>query len=416
MIDQEITTPEPGVISYQAQSLWDTAQALGFPAAIWRLPHRAEAVLLVSLREQIARRQPDLEALPTGFLLSPFLHAQPDEVLFLEGDLIFTLNESGQVLRMESPLGEEHPLVRPFLDAAAQVPAKAAPLAPTHLHPLNDEVPVPTGTFQNAVAQAVAAIREGYFDKVVLSRTKTLTYADDFPPLEAFQRLCRAYPTAFVSLVRLPERDEMWLGATPETLVELDANRIFRTIALAGTQRASTESGTLLPRQEVRWGQKEIEEQALVSRYIIECFKKIRLREYLERGPKTVLAGNLYHLQTEFEVDTQEVNFPELGTVMLRLLHPTSAVCGTPKEPALRFLTSVEGYDRSFYSGYLGPVNVERASNLYVNLRTMRLAQGVATVFAGAGITEDSDPEREWEETELKCQTLLRVLAPDPTT
>ena len=139
----------------------------------------------------------------------------------------------------------------------------------------------------------------------------------------------------------------MWLGASHETLVALDADGVFRTISLAATQAAFDASGAIIPASEVRWGQKEIQEQALVSRYIVECFKKIRLREYYENGPKTVQAGNLYHLRTDFKVDTQAVNFAELGTVMVELLHPTSAVCGTPKPAALRFIEAAEGYDLS---------------------------------------------------------------------
>jgi isochorismate synthase len=166
--------------------------------------------------------------------------------------------------------------------------------------------------------------------------------------------------------------------------------------------------------QEVRWSQKEIEEQAYVSRYIIECFKKIRLREYIEIGPKTVLAGNLMHLKTEYVVETTQVDYPGLISTMLGLLHPTSAVCGTPKEAAKSWIKSVEKHDRSLYSGYLGPVNIDQETHLFVNLRTVRLEpildQIKATYFAGCGITEESSPEKEWLETEMKCQTLQRVL------
>jgi isochorismate synthase len=158
------------------------------------------------------------------------------------------------------------------------------------------------------------------------------------------------------------------------------------------------------------WTQKEIEEQALVSRYIVNCFKKIRLREYEEVGPRTAIAGNLMHLRTDFTVDMQATNFPQLGTVMLELLHPTSAVCGMPKEPALAFIRAGEGFDRQFYSGYLGPVNIAGESHMFVNLRCVQLVAGKAILYAGAGITADSVPEKEWTETELKCQTLLQAL------
>jgi isochorismate synthase len=147
-----------------------------------------------------------------------------------------------------------------------------------------------------------------------------------------------------------------------------------------------------------------------VSRYIIDCFKKIRLREYVESGPKTVVAGNLMHLRTDFAVDTQATNFPQLGTVMLRLLHPTSAVCGMPRPAALLFIATHETHDRELYAGFVGPVNMGGASDLFVHLRCLKLEGQVATLYAGAGLTEDSDPAREWRETELKCRTLLNVM------
>lgn len=197
------------------------------------------------------------------------------------------------------------------------------------------------------------------------------------------------------------------MGATPELLVSVEGTQ-FQTVAVAGTQ--PYQDGMDI--KSVTWTQKEIEEQALVERYIISCFKKIRVREYDEYGPRTVVAGNLLHLKTEFKVDMQETNFPQLGSVMLKLLHPTSAVCGSPLKESLTFLQENEGYDRQYYSGYLGPVNINKASTLYVNLRCMQLFQDEAVLFAGAGVVADSEPEKEWLETELKMNTLLQIIRP----
>jgi isochorismate synthase len=177
-------------------------------------------------------------------------------------------------------------------------------------------------------------------------------------------------------------------------------------MSLAGTQSGEG----LESLNKATWTQKEIEEQALVSRYIINCFKKIRLREFEEIGPRTVAAGHLIHLRTDFEVNLSEVNFPELGTVMLQLLHPTSAVCGMPKEEAIRFIAAQEGYNRELYSGYLGPVNVEDESHIFVNLRCMQIRNQQALIYAGAGITRDSDPDREWNETEIKGNIIQKAL------
>jgi len=148
----------------------------------------------------------------------------------------------------------------------------------------------------------------------------------------------------------------------------------------------------------------------MVGRYIVEQFKTIRLREFSETGPSSSRAGNMIHLKTEYTVDIKNGYFPELGTVMLHLLHPTSAVCGMPKFSALRFIAANEHLNREFYSGFLGPVNMDGVSRLYVNLRCMQILQKHAVLYAGAGITHDSIPEKEWDETTLKCQTLLDVM------
>ena len=180
----------------------------------------------------------------------------------------------------------------------------------------------------------------------------------------------------------------------------------FRTVALAGTK-------ALEPNQtlgEIAWTQKEIEEQALVSRYIINCFKTLRLREFHEHGPKTVQAGTLAHLKTEFVVHYDEVHFDELANQMINLLHPTSAVCGMPIDEAKPWIKEVESHEREFYAGFLGPVQLEDRTDIFVNLRCMKIDKGLIRFYAGAGITEDSNPEKEYEETEMKMNILKGLL------
>jgi isochorismate synthase len=144
---------------------------------------------------------------------------------------------------------------------------------------------------------------------------------------------------------------------------------------------------------------------------VISCFKKIRLRDYVETGPRTAVAGNLMHLRSDFCVNLNtHPDFPTLTSDMLHLLHPTSAVCGQPKAAALEFLNEHENYDRKYYSGYLGPVNVNAETAIFVNLRCLELQKNEAILYAGAGVTQDSDPSKEWLETELKMQTVAKAL------
>jgi isochorismate synthase len=216
--------------------------------------------------------------------------------------------------------------------------------------------------------------------------------------------MLKAYPNSFVNFFHIPKIGT-WIGASPEVLIETKGE-YFHTMSLAGTQPAKGEN----PLKTAAWTSKEIEEQALVSRYIVDCFKKIRLREYDEYGPKTVLAGTLLHLRSDFRVNMAKTNFPQLGSVMLELLHPTSAVCGMPREAAHSFLKEYEGFDRSFFAGFIGPVNINAETSIFVNLRTASISENKAILYAGAGVTEDSDPEKEWEETELKCQIIGKFI------
>jgi isochorismate synthase len=372
------------------------ASANDFPFALWRLPESNAKHLLISHRFQTLSHDAILEDMPAGFIFSQFDRTK--ESIFLPANFLFVfedgkLKESNDSLTISSQAWLE----REYKDKSRQ----------PRLNIKNPLARVPAGddSFLTLVNHCIDEIEKGTFEKIVPSRTKLIDLPADFDVLAAFQKLCGKYNNALISFVNIPEVGT-WMGATPEVLVTVEDKNTFKTVALAGT-KSHTEGMNL---KSVAWTQKEIEEQALVERYIISCFKKIRLREYDEHGPKTVVAGNLIHLKTDFMVDMKATGFPQLGTIMLQLLHPTSAVCGMPLDPTLKFLRSHEGYDRSFYSGFLGPVNVNNNINIFVNLRCMQLGNKQAILYAGAGVTVDSIPEEEYEETEMKFNTLRNVI------
>ncbi|MCU0352774.1 MAG: chorismate-binding protein [Cytophagales bacterium] len=395
------------------QSVWAAAQRLGFAVALWRLPEEQTIRGIVDLSGQPRRTVIDLDELPAGFAVSPFINPDGNESLFLHADIHFVLEPADEPGQPPVFLDKSAPLRDPGLQLRRE--ALAQTVQQLLNQPSADIPPVHQGdtsvkdtdqaTFEATVSQAVAAMQRGDFQKVVLSRTVTVPLTEPADLVDTYLRLTRAYPMAFVSLVSIPGHGT-WMGASPEVIVSTDRHKIFRTVALAGTQAYDP----AVPLPEVMWKQKEIEEQALVSRYIINCFKQIRLREFDEEGPKTVVAGNLLHLRTDFRVDMTDTQFPQLGTVMLRLLHPTSAVCGMPKQPALDFIARHEPHDRAFYSGFLGPVNVDGESHLFVNLRCTQWFHDRVVFYAGAGITPGSVPEREWRETELKTQTMRKII------
>ena len=370
----------------------------GQPAALWRLTDSRVTQLLISEKYTILDREEFLEELDPGFLFAPF--KKSEDRLFLKADQMFAF-ENGS-LKLHATPTEERSVQWLKDQSPSFAGVKYSP------HTVNLQVTSSDAgkeSFSGVIKRAVNEIEKGTFEKIVPSRTRTIQLPATFDVIDSFQKLCASYPQALISLVSIPGVGT-WLGASPETLVCVQDKRIFKTVALAGT--LPYEPGRSL--KSVAWTQKEIEEQALVERYVISCFKKIRLREYEEHGPRTVIAGNLMHLKSEFTVDMQATNFPQIGTVMLNLLHPTSAVCGMPLESALEFLSRHETHDRGFYAGYLGPVNVYNNIELFVNLRCMQITGSGGILYAGAGVTIDSDPEKEWEETEMKFNTLLNVI------
>ena len=359
------------------------------PFAAWRMPEQSIQYLTVG-RQVVKITNVQLEEISQGFVVGPY--GNPTETnkelttYLIKPALNFTSDEVSNV---------------DFADKLAQLNQSAAGSG------LSVEMPDATteNHYKNWVARSVSQIKDGKFQKIVAARTKTVSLPSSFQVEIFFDQLCQDYPHAFISMVYLPAYG-LWVGATPELLIQQNNSGIFKTMALAGTQ--PKDAGTL-PADAV-WRQKDIEEQALVSRYIINSFKKIRLREFEEIGPRTIAAANLLHLRTDFIVDTKETQRPHLASEMLQLLHPTSAVCGMPLQKAANFVAENEGFDRKLYAGYLGPIGFSNNIDLFVNLRCLQIVGNKAVVYAGAGLTGDSIPDREWQETEAKCQTLLSVI------
>ncbi len=364
-----------------------------FAVAAWSLPDDDTITVIISEKPVSIRRDAALEELPFGYLFAPFDRRK--DTLFLEADYAFRIRNGALASPTNELEAKSFEWLHDVCDKSVRTPVNGFSNTKTIEE-------FSRGHYVNLVKMALAEVEAGTFEKVVPSRRKSVPLPEGFDLVDAFLKLCKAYSHTFVSLTSSPQTGT-WLGASPEELVRVFDRTIFKTVALAGTQ-PYVEGLNL---RDASWTQKEIEEQALVERYIISCFKKIRLREYDEYGPKTVVAGNLMHLRSEFTVNMKETNFPQLGTVMLQLLHPTSAVCGMPLDAALAFIETHEGYDRAFYSGFAGPVNIDNQINLFVNLRCMEITKGSAILYAGAGVTIDSVPEKEWEETEMKMRTLL---------
>lgn len=266
-------------------TLIDYAVRHHYSVALWRLPLGTKKHLILSRHHAYLTYTSALEDLSTGFIFAPF-EAKEDRI-FLEADFCFSFEEN-----IISPPSTElekssHAWMNDWLESE-RVKKNIYYTSNANAYT------TPKGSFVQLVNDGIAEIEKGRFEKVVLSRTHVVPLPADFDIGCAFYDLCNLYANALVSFVSIPDAGS-WMGATPELLASVENKRTFRTTALAGTQ-AYKEGMNL---KSVAWTQKDIEEQALVERYIISCFKKIRLREYDEHGPRTIVAGNLLHLKSD---------------------------------------------------------------------------------------------------------------------
>ncbi len=243
-----------------------------------------------------------------------------------------------------------------------------------------------------------SAVSNGRFEKLVLSRNKSIKIDKDFSALKAFYTACIAYGDSYIYLCNTPYTG-IWIGATPEVLLSVKGTNCT-TVALAGTKLCNN---NLLPD---KWDSKNIAEQNLVANYLRNIVRNFD-PAFKEDGPYPVKAGKLTHLKTVFEFRKNRET--ELGG-LLELIHPTPAVCGLPKREALGFILENEGYSRGYYSGFVGKLNIEKETQLYVNLRCMNICDNVVTLYAGGGIVKESVAEDEWIETERKMATMQDLL------
>ena len=251
------------------------------------------------------------------------------------------------------------------------------------------------------IKKAIVEIENGTFQKVVVTRKETIPFKD-FNPLTVFKRLLTSYQNALVYLWFHPKVG-LWMGASPETLFKKSESKIT-TVALAGTKSSEQNS--------VAWGTKEIEEQQLVVDFIEEALTG-KVENLQIQGRQTIQAGSLSHLKSIITADLKkQISLRDV----IEKLHPTPAVCGLPKLSSKRFILQHEGYNRSFYTGFLGELNFNSvtmnnsATHLFVNLRCLEYSRENVSIYIGGGITKDSNPEKEWLETVNKTRTMKSVL------
>ncbi|MFC6268636.1 chorismate-binding protein [Frigoriflavimonas asaccharolytica] len=241
------------------------------------------------------------------------------------------------------------------------------------------------------VTDVIDFIHENELKKLVFSRRKLINFKE-IKLVESFKNLRQNFPNA---LSYLFIKDETcWIGAFSEILGKYNKKTgIFETMSVAGT----------LPLSET-WTNKEIEEQKTVTNYISDILKKYSENVH-QSETKDHISGNIKHLKTEFSLKIKPENIENI----IAELHPTPAVCGIPKEICKTAIQNFENSNRELYAGYI-KIETDEFLYYFVNLRCAKIYKESAILFVGGGITKDSNPQKEWRETELKAEAIAKNL------
>jgi len=374
-------SPE-NIITQPLQKLQQVCLQQNIPIASYRLPLQQEITTLVQYQTS-PQRIDSLDHLEheQGFVMAPFTDMVTCGTYLLNPDYVFHSNA------IEPDIIELLSRYSGFKD--------------TERPSVKDIITTTREEFITQVNDARQSMVAGELHKVVLSKVRVEYLKEDFDAGSFFLRLCDTYPHAFVYLVQLPEVG-CWIGATPEPLLVVEDGNV-KTVSLAGTQVAT---GAEI--DSYSWSNKELEEQGIVTGFVEKTLQSLNIKKYSMHGPSNYKAANLIHLRTSFEFEADDRD-NRLGD-FIKALHPTPSVGGLPRDAARQFILGHENYSRSYYTGYLGPVNIEHKSNIFVNLRCLQLFQKQFVLYSGAGITTSSVAEREWEETDNKMMTMMNVM------
>jgi isochorismate synthase len=306
----------------------------------------------------------------------------------------------------ESPAGGEQTTAD--LDSAwvkiEHAGSPAVPLTPA-VAELHATSAVPEEVWRSAVIRLAGAVGRGRVDKVVLARQVDLSGEAHVDVPAVLRRLEASAPESTVFAIGRGPRT--FLGATPERLVRTDGDE-FKTVAMAGSiRRGVDDEEDARLAAELLASEKEREEHRVVVEMLRQTLGPLTAHLDVEPSASVVRFRHIQHLVTHISGRLQE----QAGILdLVERLHPTPAVGGAPRELALALLAEEEHLDRGWYAGPVGWLDRHGDGEFVVAIRSGVVDGASASLFAGCGIVADSEPAREWEESQVKLRALASAL------
>lgn len=260
--------------------------------------------------------------------------------------------------------------------------------------------------WKNQVNRSREMILADVFKKIVIARQVDVKTDKPVSVSRAIFHLRRQFPECFNFMIKI-DGGPCFIGATPERLVSLKRN-MMQTEGLAGSiSRGDSASEDMALGHSLLESKKDRSEHEFVVKDIRNNLQKHKMRVDHPHQPAIKKLSNVQHLYTPITAEvTDDITLHELAG----MLHPTPAVGGYPKESAVPYISEIEDIDRGWYAGPVGWYNVSGSGEFAVAIRSAWIDGNHVRLFAGCGIVENSDPDNEWAETEMKLSPILGAL------
>lgn len=281
----------------------------------------------------------------------------------------------------------------------------------TDLHQQN-HIHVPNGHSKEhsrwiqVISKAKEQIKKGVFRKIVLARELALKLDRPVRDTHILNRLRHQYPDCYSFLIRQNKKSS-FIGCTPERLASFNKDYIL-TEGLAGsTPRGNSASADARLESELLKSDKDLQEHDFVLQAIRKNLNHYACEIQIPERPVVRKLSNVQHLYTPIQA---KIKKGVSKTEVLKNLHPTPAVGGFPKENAVPFISHYEDFERGWYAAPIGWINANGDGEFAVAIRSGLILNDEVRFFAGCGIVEESDPDKEWEETNLKFIPMLSAI------
>lgn len=263
----------------------------------------------------------------------------------------------------------------------------------------------PPEHYEQAVARATESINSGAAEKIVLAREVGIRRQQPIDAAAVITSLAERFPECTTFAIGFGE--QTFIGASPELLIRREGRRAS-TMSLAGSMRRGEDEETdRLLGEQLLSSEKDNHEHAIVVEKIERTLGRISAWVASGEKPELVKVKNIQHLATPIRAQLTE---PRPVIELAGLLHPTPAVGGEPWPEVAAKIRELEGFDRGWYTGGVGWMDLLEDGEFHVALRSALIEGNQARLFVGAGIVGDSDPSAELAETETKLQALLPTL------